>query len=141
MSKGFKNVRGYESYKYKITNISHNHKNSRKITKKLQKFCNFLWIFVIFCNFVWIFVILWNVCNFVFVRFVPRIKMWKSVIFYINFVYFPFSSFTPPISKMRGKFKILTAISNIRNNPAIQSNKPLRFIAIFSTAAITQHST
>ncbi len=44
---------GYESYKYKITKVSHNHKNnshkitiiyknSQKITKKLQKFCNLL---------------------------------------------------------------------------------------------------
>ncbi len=63
----FENVynTGYESNKYKITNISHNHKNShkitityinsQKITKKLQKFCNllwFLWFFVNSCDYV-----------------------------------------------------------------------------------------
>jgi hypothetical protein len=30
-------ITGYESYKYKITNISYNHKNSHKITKIYKK--------------------------------------------------------------------------------------------------------
>jgi hypothetical protein len=39
-----------------------------------------LWIFVNYCNFMWILVIMWNVCNFVFVRFVPRNFYCSSVL-------------------------------------------------------------
>ncbi len=42
---------GYESYKYKITNISHNHKNSYKITiiyKNSQKITTNYKSFVVF---------------------------------------------------------------------------------------------
>ncbi len=35
---------GYESYKYKNTKVSHNHKNSQKITTNYKTFCEFLWL-------------------------------------------------------------------------------------------------
>ncbi len=37
MSRFSPNFTGYESYKYKITNISHNHNDLQKFTKKYKK--------------------------------------------------------------------------------------------------------
>ncbi len=105
---------GYESYKYKTTNVSHNHKNSHKITKNYKNYKNsqkitriyktFVVFFVILCEFLWLcetFVVLYPVV-FIISRSLLMSKNKEKV---SKMSDFPRAIVTPSIEPQNGELK------------------------------------